>query len=143
SHPFAARWFDVKQLMSNIEAEIDVLSDNYDAKVFLKDKLKGKYYDANESIQDIISEIEEQLLPKKKELSENMMKKEYQQILSQRAKKIINDHLGFDEFAQISEEDIPTDKQGEIIGKLINEGLWPAPGGAWCSSGVPVFDIMS
>ena len=143
SHPFAARWFDVKQLMSNIEAEIDVLSDNYDAKAFLKDKLKGKYYDANESIQDIISEIEEQLLPKKKELSENMMKKESQQILSQRAKKIINDHLGFDEFAQISEEDIPTDKQGEIIGKLINEGLWPAPGGAWCSSGVPVFDIMS
>lgn len=143
SHPFAARWFDVKQLMSNIEAEIDSLSDNYDAKAFLKDKLKGKYYDANESIQDIISEIEEQLLPKKKELSENMMKKESQQILSQRAKKIINDHLGFDEFAQISEEDIPTDKQGEIIGKLINEGLWPAPGGAWCSSGVPVFDIMS
>ena len=143
SHPFAARWFDVKQLMSNIEAEIDVLSDNYDAKAFLKDKLKGKYYDANESIQDIISEIEEQLLPKKKELSENMMKKESQQILSQRAKKIINDHLGFDEFAQISEDDIPTDKQGEIIGKLINEGLWPAPGGAWCSSGVPVFDIMS
>ena len=143
SHPFAARWFDVKQLMSNIEAEIDVLSDNYDAKAFLKDKLKGKYYDANESIQDIISEIEEQLLPKKKELSENMMKKESQQILSQRAKKIINDHLDFDEFAQISEEDIPTDKQGEIIGKLINEGLWPAPGGAWCSSGVPVFDIMS
>lgn len=143
SHPFAARWFDVKQLISNIEAEIESSGDNYDAKTFLKDKLNGKYYDANESIQEVVAEVEKQLLPKKKELSENMMKKEAQLILSQRAKKIINEHLGFDEFAQISEDDIPTDKQGEIIGKLINEGLWPAPGGAWCSSGVPVFDIMS
>ena len=143
SHPFAARWFDIKQLISNLESEIDSISDNYDAKVFLKDKLNGKYYDANESIQDIISDIEEQLLTKKKELSENMMKKEYQQILSQRAKKIINDSLGFDKFTQVSEDDIKTDKQGEIIGKLIKEGLWPAPGGAWCSSGVPIFDIMS
>ena len=25
---------------------------------------------------------------------------------------------------------------------LINEGLWPAPGGAWCSCGIPIFDKM-
>ena len=30
-----------------------------------------------------------------------------------------------------------------MIQALIHEGMWPAPGGAWCSSGVPVFDRMS
>ena len=33
--------------------------------------------------------------------------------------------------------------QGDIIQTLISEGMWPAPGGAWCSAGVPVFDKMS
>ena len=31
----------------------------------------------------------------------------------------------------------------EIIQELIKVGLWPAPGGAWCSAGVPVYDKMS
>ena len=31
--------------------------------------------------------------------------------------------------------------QGVMIKALIHEGMWPAPGGAWCSSGVPVFDF--
>lgn len=26
---------------------------------------------------------------------------------------------------------------------MIDEGLWPAPGGAWCSAGVPIYDKMS
>ena len=34
-------------------------------------------------------------------------------------------------------------KQVDTIQKLIQEGLWPAPGGAWCSAGVPVYDGMS
>ena len=31
----------------------------------------------------------------------------------------------------------------EVIQELIKEGLWPAPGGAWCSAGVPIYDKMS
>ena len=31
----------------------------------------------------------------------------------------------------------------EITAALIKAGLWTMPGGAWCSSGVPVFDKMS
>ena len=34
-------------------------------------------------------------------------------------------------------------KQTETVKKLIKEGLWPAPGGAWCSAGTPVFDRMA
>jgi hypothetical protein len=41
----------------------------------------------------------------------------------------------------MSEEEITN--QCDIINALIAEGMWPAPGGAWCSAGVPVFDRMS
>src|SRR5574344_33266 len=46
-----------------------------------------------------------------------------------------------DNVKKLKEHDIT--KQIEIIAKLIKEGLWPAPGGAWCSAGVPVYDKMS
>lgn len=42
---------------------------------------------------------------------------------------------------QLSEKEIT--KQQEVIKALIEAGLWPSPGGAWCSAGVPVFDKMS
>ena len=32
--------------------------------------------------------------------------------------------------------------QGQAIQNLIKEGLWPSPGGAWCSAGIPIFDKM-
>ena len=43
---------------------------------------------------------------------------------------------------KISEENDITN-QGQTINELISKGYWPAPGGAWCSSGVPIFDKMS
>ena len=36
----------------------------------------------------------------------------------------------------LKEKDIT--KQVETIQLLMNEGLWPAPGGAWCSAGIPI-----
>ncbi len=143
SNPHVARWFDVKQLINAIEEEIDKITDNNYVKQYLKDKLKGNYYDIDESSKDYASQLDEKLLPVKKRLSNRMLKQEVQSILAQRAKKIINGELCKGEFVKLSEDDIPSDLHGSIIGKLISEGLWPAPGGAWCSSGVPVFDLMS
>ena len=54
---------------------------------------------------------------------------------------IINKLTGNNHGKKLSENEI--NNQGEIIQGLIHEGMWPAPGGAWCSAGVPIFDKMS
>ena len=70
-----------------------------------------------------------------------MLKKQNQIELAQRVRKIVSQINGNSPNANLKEDDIT--KHGEIIQELIKEGLWPAPGGAWCSAGVPVFDKMS
>ena len=70
-----------------------------------------------------------------------MTKKEEQKKLLKRVRKIIEKIEGV-KFNKIkSDSDIK--KRGEIIGALMDEGLWTLPDGAWCSSGIPVFEKMS
>ena len=70
-----------------------------------------------------------------------MLKKQTQTILHEKAKAVISELNSLKEIKTVTEDNII--KQGETIRELINKGLWPAPGGAWCSAGVPVFDRMS
>ena len=63
--------------------------------------------------------------------------KDKQEELSARAQEIIERVNGK---KPKCEEDIVC--QDEIIKALAKEGLWPSPGGAWCSAGVPVYDKM-
>ena len=79
------------------------------------------------------------MLDEKKKLSNLMLEKSVQDKLHKKVKQIISEYT--DAKKILEEEDITN--QGEIIGALIKEGMWPAPGGAWCSAGVPVFDKMS
>ena len=80
-------------------------------------------------------------MPLKKEISNKMLEKDEQTKLNKRAKEVVARILGTKPSKNLKESDIT--KQGEIIRTLIDEGLWPAPGGAWCSAGIPIFDKMS
>ncbi len=151
SNPSIARWFDIPTLINKIEKEIEVvsneMSEKYDAddvdivKNIALSLLNSGAGEISENYKDLYNEFLEKLLVSKKVFSNEMMKKQNQIELTQRVRKIIAQINGNKPNANLTEDDIT--KQGDIIQALIKEGLWPAPGGAWCSSGVPIFDKMS
>jgi len=97
------------------------------SKIILSNPYAARWFEINE-LKNLETEEE------KKTASDLMMSKEKQELILQKVKNIVN---------VTTEEEIPDEQHGEIIGKLIKEGLWPAPGGAWNSAGTPVFDKMS
>lgn len=153
ANPNVARWYDVNKLIEKIELaadeaaqklksdgeidpeDIDIVHDIYKA------TLKKGSSDLSEHFQTIFNELEDIIAPKKKEFSDEMMKKASQIKIQKRAAEIVAEINELKPGKKHSEDDIT--KQGETIQKLISEGLWPAPGGAWCSAGTPVFDRMS
>ncbi len=153
ANPYAARWFNVKQLITSLTEEINSLKEkikqdnqpesvDFVADILIK-SLNGKYLSVPDELRELYNKFEEELLKQKKRFSDEMMKRKNQLDLHKRAKAVINEILGKAETEQVFEEDIPDEKHGEIIGSLICLGLWPAGGGAWNSSGTPVFDKMS
>lgn len=152
ANPSIARWYDVNALISKIENEADkayeMLKEEFDqedaeiVRDIYKATLKKGSNDLSEHYQAIYDRFDEIISPKKKEFSDEMMKKENQQKIHKHAKELIAEVNDFKQNqGKIDEDDIT--KQGETIRLLIKEGLWPAPGGAWCSAGTPVFDRMS
>lgn len=153
SNPSIARWFDVNELISKIETAADKAAEEMKAngeidpedieivKDIYKKTLKKGSNDLSEHFQIIYDEMNEIITPKKKEFSDEMMKKDSQVKIQKRAAELINEINDLKPNQKHTEDEIK--KQGETIQKLIAEGLWPAPGGAWCSSGTPVFDRMS
>lgn len=151
SKPYIARWFDVKDLISRLSDETEKISvklaKNHNfvyverVKTILQEELTGVYIPYTDDIKETYELFSKKLIETKKEYSNQMLSKENQEILCEKAKKIITGMIGKPINSDLTEEDIAN--HGEIIGELIKEGLWPAPGGAWCSSGVPVFDKMS
>ena len=151
--PSIARWYDIKSLMTQIETnvdrialrlkaskefsgeDIDIVADLY------KSTLKKGSCDLSEHYQNIYNRFNQELLPLKKEFSNTMLTKEEQIKIHKRAKEIV-EKAHSTKFRKLQGESCIT-KQGKAIQALIEEGLWPAPGGAWCSCGVPVFDKMS
>ena len=77
----------------------------------------------------------------KKELCNKMTEKSSQEKIHKRVREIVEKIHNFKRNQKLTEHDIT--KQIDTIQELIKEGLWPAPGGAWCSAGVPVYDKMS
>jgi len=158
--PEIARWYDIEELINTIKTHIDGLSanevveeikksgiencDNDDIDVVKNlyiQTLNGSAGELTEHYQKIYNSFETILADYKKELSNNMLKKDKQKKIHKRVRDIVADIQGVKSGKKLTENDIT--KQIEIIQKLIKEGLWPAPGGAWCSAGVPVFDKMS
>lgn len=113
ANPYVARWFDIKDLDKQIANFKKALKAN-----------NTKTYD-------------EDLKEFKILISYKMSFKDKQEELVKRVEEVIERTNGK---KPKCEEDITN--QDEIIRALINEGLWSAPGGAWCSAGVPVYDKM-
>lgn len=150
--PDCARWFDInaliEELCKNVESVSKELSDKYsqdDLAIvtgIYKKSIKGESYgELTEHYQSIFNELDELLKETKIFLSNSMLEKSIQDRLNKKARSIINTVAGNLRNKKLSESDITN--QGDIIQALIHEGMWPAPGGAWCSAGVPVFDKMS
>ena len=150
--PDCARWFDINALIDELCKNVDTVAEKLSEKYLQDDialvcgiykkSIKGESYgDLTEHYQNLFNEIDELLKETKIFLSNSMLEKGIQDRLHKKAKLIINQVSGNLRGKKVSESEITN--QGEIIQALIGEGMWPAPGGAWCSAGVPVFDKMS
>lgn len=151
TNPDCARWFDInaliEELSKNVDSSAEKLADKYSqddlaiVSGIYKKYLKGESFgDLTEHYKKIFDEIDELLSDTKIFLSNSMLEKSIQDRLHKKAKIIIA-QASHNHSKKMTESEITN--QNEIIQVLIKEGMWPAPGGAWCSAGVPVFDKMS
>lgn len=148
ANPFIARWFDLKEFSINLQNCIELVAKELEQK-FDKEDIgivkniyrQGGKGELNQDYQKIYDEFERNLAELKKARSNDMLKKENQAKIQKRVQEIVAQIQGEKPNKQFKEEEIT--KQHDIIQKLMAEGLWTAPGGAWCSSGVPIFDKMS
>lgn len=146
ANPTIARWYDIKELQKILDEKMNLIEledcDSEDISV-----IKGIYKqsgcagDLSEYYQGIYNKFEEKMLVYKKEASNEMLNKANQIKLQKRVKAIVAKNLNKKTSSKLTENDI--NSQLDIIQNLMNEGLWSAPGGAWCSSGVPIYDKMS
>lgn len=151
ANPYIARWFDIKELLVKLDNSTDFVAqklektfDKEDVEVIkdiCKQTLRRGAGDLSETYQKIYDEFEKELTLLKKDYSDEMLKRENQIKLHKRVQCIVAQVQGEKVGKKFDEEDIT--KQAEIIQALIKDGLWSAPGGAWCSAGVPVFNKMS
>jgi hypothetical protein len=149
ANPEIARWYDVPELekiyCKNLDAVAEKLSANRDSEdiELVKDiyiqSMKGSAGDLTSYFREIFDEFETEMNEIKKKYSDEMLKKANQTKLHRRVREITA--AVENEKRKVQEENIT--KQTEIVEALIKEGLWAAPGGAWCSAGVPVYDKMS
>lgn len=151
ANPEIARWYDINALNLELEKNIDKISKNMPesfededielVKNIYKDSQNGPTGDLSSHFKNIYDTFDSLMNEAKKELSNNMLKKDNQTKLHKKAREIVAKVHGFKSKQKLTEKDIT--KQLDAIQQLIKEGLWPAPGGAWCSAGVPVYDKMS
>lgn len=152
TNPECARWFDINALIAELAKNVDKAVSDFSGKYskdeldivsgIYKKSLKGEGYgDLTEHYQNIFDEIDSVMKETKIFLSNSMLERSIQDKLHKKVHTIINRITGNSRGKKLSESEITN--QGEIIQTLIAEGMWPAPGGAWCSAGVPVFDKMS
>lgn len=151
ANPHIARWYDINELLAKIENSTDVVAkkleekfDKEDVEIIkdiCKQTLRSGAGDLSEDYQKIYDEFQKELDELKKNYSNEMTKKENQIKIQKKVREIVTNIQGEKPNKQFKEEEIT--KQGDIIQALINAGLWTAPGGAWCSAGVPIFDRMS
>ncbi len=140
SKPYIARWFNINELIIKIETEIDKLECDKKVKKILKSYLNGEYCDIPKALSEEYENALEILIEKKKEFANEMLSRANQNELHKEVKGIIAKVLKVKADKELEEEDI--NDQLTLIETLIGKGLWPAPGGAWNSCGVPVFDKM-
>ena len=160
--PECVRWFNIKTLIKKVCDALDRIYDNSENKVLSQDLInkypKEKFitvvdiykkylsgdrkFVLNDEQKEILQEIhsDKNMQQFKKQISNEMQVKNVQQILQNDAKNVVQKFVQ-KAFSEVSEKDIIN--RAEIEVELIKEGLWSLPGGAWDSSGVPVFSHMA
>lgn len=151
ANPEIARWYDINILNKELEENIDRIAKNmpesFDdedvelVKNIYKDSQNGSTGDLSSHFKNIYDTFDSLMTEAKKKLSNVMMQKDNQEKIQKRARDIVAKIHSFKANQKLTEDDIT--KQLDAIQELIKEGLWPAPGGAWCSAGVPIYDKMS
>ena len=151
ANPNIARWFDITELNLKIDECVEKIandfSEEYDSddielmKRIYKQSQQGCAGDLSEHYQIMFNNFENKMLELKKEYSNKMLSLPIQQKIHKRVREIVSRIQEVSANKKLEENDIT--KQLEIIQELIKIGLWPAPGGAWCSAGIPVYDKMS
>lgn len=151
ANPNVARWYDInelqKQLIAKVNEVAEFLSKDHDQDdiQIVKDvyiqRLQGNSGDLSPAFQELYNNFEGIMIEHKKNFSNTMLEKSYQAKIHKRAKEIIAKVHDLKNDNKLEEKDIT--KQIDTIQQLMEEGLWPAPGGAWCSAGIPVYDGMS
>ena len=149
ANPHIARWYDINGLIDELDKHVDKVAEelstelNSDDLSLVKEIYKQSMRTGSATLTDYYKEIydrlDAELLEAKKFLSNSMLEKSIQDKLHKKVKGIVAHVMGTSK--KLEESDIVN--QGLITQALIHEGMWPAPGGAWCSCGVPVFDRMS
>lgn len=151
ANPYIARWFDINEIQALISKKIDfaaeILKEAYDSEdvdvvkdIYIQ-SLNGSTGNLTEHYQNIFNHFEKEMDELKHQISNNMLLKDNQIKIHKRVKDIVSNIHDFKNNQKITEADIT--KQIDTIQALIKEGLWPAPGGAWCSAGIPIYDRMS
>ena len=152
ANPQVARWYDIaelqKQLAAKVEEVAEFLSKDNDPEdiqivkeVYLQ-KLQGSSGDLSPAYQELYNNFDGIIIEHKKKFSNTMLERSYQIKLHKRVKELVAKiHEFKPDKKNLEEKDIT--KQVDTIQILMKEGLWPAPGGAWCSAGIPVYDGMS
>lgn len=149
ANPFIARWYDIKGLIDELDKYVDKAAQelsselNPDDLSLVKEMYKQSMRTGSATLTDyyrvIYDRLDAELVDAKKFLSKSMSERHIQEKLQKKVRSIVAEVAGTNK--KLEEEDIVN--QGVITQALIHEGMWPAPGGAWCSCGVPVFDRMS
>lgn len=152
ANPQVARWYDItelqKQLMAKVDEVAEFLSKDHDqddiqiAKDVYIQRMQGNSGELSPAFQELYNNFDGIMIEHKKKFSNAMLEHSYQLKIQKRVREIVTRVHEFKKDKQkLEEKDIT--KQIDTIQALMQEGLWPAPGGAWCSAGVPVYDGMS
>ena len=151
ANPYIARWFDITDIQNQVSKHIETAAERLKVKYDPEDVdvVKDIYIQSlndstgtlTEHYQTIFNEFDKEMDDLKKDISNSMLKKDSQVKIHKRVKEIVAKIHNFKNNRKITEDDIT--KQIETIQELIKTGLWPAPGGAWCSAGIPIYDKMS
>jgi len=149
ANPHIARWFDISSLQEELNKKVEevshIMSDVFDEEDLdvIKNiyKQSGEAGDLSEYYQNIYNTFDSKMSEYKKDFSEKMLEKNSQIRIQKKVREVVAKIENVKADKKLTEANIS--KQLEIIQELIKEGLWPAPGGAWCSAGVPIYDKMS
>ena len=152
ANPQVARWYDItelqKQLTSKVDEVAEFLSKDHDqddiqiTKDVYIQRMQGNSGELSPAFQELYNNFDGIMLEHKKKFSNAMLEHSYQLKIQKRVREIVAKvHDLKNDRQKLEEKDIT--KQIDTIQELMKDGLWPAPGGAWCSAGVPVYDGMS